>query len=194
MFYRFFFHWSFNLREVFHMLIYVKIGRFDVVRKDASSPGRGRELAPSGYISGLKLALRQRYDTLLETIKNDIEPHAPKSNIDVYLDKEYYQKMKSKLTKKRYRVKMIPKEDEAFLSPLHSSKSLGENTRYITPKKLLFFKDEETQLIDITPDQMGYVKLALSEYNEIIETMKPLLDQDPTYCPPLQIKKLLDEA
>ena len=41
---------------------------------------------------------------------------------------------------------------------------------------------------------MGYVNLALREYNEMIETLKPLLDKDPKYCPEMQIKKLLDEV
>lgn len=34
MFFRFFFHWSYNLREMFHMLVFIKIGRFDLVRNN----------------------------------------------------------------------------------------------------------------------------------------------------------------
>lgn len=54
--------------------------------------------------------------------------------------------MKAKLGKLRNYKKRLQKEEDIVFSPLPSTKSLGDNVKYITPKKLLFFRDEETKL------------------------------------------------
>jgi hypothetical protein len=62
-FHKFFFHWSSNLRQVFQLLVYVKIGRYDKIRDNLDIQLRSTE---SGYITSLRTTLRQRYYSVLE--------------------------------------------------------------------------------------------------------------------------------
>lgn len=66
--------------------------------------------------------------------------------MDIYLEKDLFKKMKAKLGKLRNYKRSLQKEEDIVTSPLPSTKSLGDNVKYITPKKLLFFRDEETKL------------------------------------------------
>ena len=66
-FYRFFFHWSSNLRKVFQLLVYIKISRYDIIRDNLDIQLRNYE---SGHVSSLRTTLRQRYYSVLEDIRD----------------------------------------------------------------------------------------------------------------------------
>lgn len=84
---------------------------------------------------------------MINTIREEIEPNAFSSNAEHFYEKDLYKKMKAKLKKKTgrgarssisYKI-----ETNSDLVPEHivSSKSVGNNVKFIIPKKLLFFKE-----------------------------------------------------
>ena len=46
----------------------------------------------------------------------------------------------------------------------------------------------------IKPWNMGYIKVALSEFNEVVSKYKQDLQADPNFTPKLDIKKIMDEV
>jgi hypothetical protein len=46
----------------------------------------------------------------------------------------------------------------------------------------------------IKPWNMGYIKVALSEFNEVVSKYKQDLQVDPNFTPKLDIKKIMDEV
>ena len=66
-FYRFFFHWSSNLRHVFQLLVFIKISRYDQIRDNLDMQLRNSE---SGFVATLRATLRQRYYSVLEEIRD----------------------------------------------------------------------------------------------------------------------------
>ena len=46
----------------------------------------------------------------------------------------------------------------------------------------------------IKPWNMGYIKVALSEFNEVVSRYKQELKIDPTFTPKLDISKIMDEV
>lgn len=79
-FFKFFFHWSFNLRRVFHTLIYVKVhvlrekeegGSLVIQRKklEKKMKNKSKEKESSPYYSQLKILIIQRYEYLMGVIR-----------------------------------------------------------------------------------------------------------------------------
>lgn len=59
-FFGFFFHWSYNLRHVFHVLIYSCLATLDTPDKSPAND----------YIASLKSTIVKRYEHLLQLIKD----------------------------------------------------------------------------------------------------------------------------
>lgn len=106
--------------------------------------------------------------------------------------------MKARLGKIRIQHKKQPSVNQQYnalqLQSFSSSKSVGQDIRYIPPKKLMYFRDEELVLSQIQPEQMGYVKLVLSEYKKTVQTLKKQQDADPDFTPDMSFNKITDEV
>jgi hypothetical protein len=154
-FYRFFFHWSYDLRYIFQMLVFTKVSRYHRSR-DNEAPSQS---STSAYVSSLRLVLRQRYEQLLEEVRDDLDPQATinSNNIDRFHDRDYHKKMRAKLERARL--------GHRLQSPLSSQKDLGAKPQFLfkvshkageersfeTPKKMLYFKEEEMELETARP-------------------------------------------
>jgi hypothetical protein len=78
-FYRFFFHWSFNLRRVFHTYLFVRVhilrekeeGGSIIMRRKKLEKDRkeGTKASSSPYYSQLKILIIQRYEYLMGVIR-----------------------------------------------------------------------------------------------------------------------------
>ena len=75
--------------------------------------------------------------------------------------------MKSKIGKVKGQRHSSAKLEPISMKYFPSTKSMDEKVQYVSPKKLFYFAEEDLRLSEITPDQINYVRLALSEYKEI---------------------------
>jgi len=153
-FHKFFFHWSYNLRHIFQTLLYTRILR----PEHNHSPLKGS--TQSSYITGLKVALRQYQQNLVDHIGEQVGPQTLSSNADHFYEKELYKKMKGKLKRRAgntlrssisAHLEHSQKNQEEVPDHLPPSKSAGTNVNLVLPNKLIFFKEE-----DMTPKSAGH--------------------------------------
>jgi len=66
-FFKFFFSWSYNLRHIFHNLLFIRINKIDEIKLvHGSSP----------YLTNLKFTIKERSTALMRMIQCEIEPNA----------------------------------------------------------------------------------------------------------------------
>jgi len=69
----------------------------------------------------------------------------------------------------------------------------GNSAHMITPRKLMYFKEEEMMLEPFKSTSICYVRIAIAEYHWVVEDLNKRLSIDPTYHPIVNLKRMLDE-
>jgi hypothetical protein len=78
-FFRFFFHWSYNLRHLFHTILFTRIHRSPTT---VLSPTKSSPYLQTAHVTNLKTTIQGQFATLFQTIQQDIEPNSTQINED----------------------------------------------------------------------------------------------------------------
>lgn len=98
-FFRFFFHWSYNLRHLFHTLLFSRIHRPPA--KVLPSPTKTPPCLQTAHVTNLKTTIQGQFATLFQTIQEDIEPNSTQINEDRFYEKTLFKKMRFKLIERK---------------------------------------------------------------------------------------------
>ena len=92
LFFRLFLHWSFNVRTIFHHLLYIRFNKLTEFSNKNTKIFSRHE----------KMELRERYDKLMRILENASELKKKEAKTEkVREEKDLYKKMKKKLYQKK---------------------------------------------------------------------------------------------
>lgn len=103
LFFRLFLHWSFNVRTIFHHLLYIRFNKLTEFSNKNTKIFSRHE----------KMELRERYDKLMRILENGSELKKKEAKTEkVREEKDLYKRMKKKLYQKKNFRKMAKDEEE----------------------------------------------------------------------------------
>ena len=103
LFFRLFLHWSFNVRTIFHHLLYIRFNKL------TEFSNKNTKIFPRHE----KMELRERYDKLMRILENGSELKKKEAKTEkVREEKDLYKRMKKKLYQKKNFRKMAKDEEE----------------------------------------------------------------------------------
>ena len=207
-FYQFFFHWSYNLRRVFHTLVFVKVhilrekeeGGSMMIRKKLKDKAKNKgstKPASSPYYSQLKVFIIQRYEYLMGVIREEVMPSLASQENPQFGEATLHKMMKARLNQKRGADKTEEAsikskgKDTAVLAPARFF-SAGISKKMIVTKNKIYFRPDEMEVVKMVKSQRSYVKRAVAEYKALMEQLDKKYLENPDYEPELLAKKMRD--
>lgn len=185
-FFRFFFHWSFNLRHIFHTVLTVRVIRFVEEKKESPQ----KHSTSNIYTSYLRATIRERYDALMGVLTKNIEPNIHYSAKDFFSEQETYKKMRHRLSKSHGKQQRELSLLDSVSLPILAGRS---SSRELKPVKFVYFQEYDMEVEPPTENELRYAPIALEEFRSTSEEMAKIPRGDPKDVPEMKVKRIADE-